>query len=109
MSDILPTAPSPLQYGYRTKLTPHFDAPVKRSRHKQKAAQPPEPFPEGKTVPIGFNRVGTREVIDIEVRAQHIGTDEGSQSHIGMSHSYSCDQQCTRTFAEKRPGVRFNE
>ncbi|KAL5535028.1 TRM2 [Sanghuangporus sanghuang] len=64
---VLPTAPSPLQYGYRTKITPHFDAPVKVSRRdKQKAKQPIEPFPEGKTIPIGFNKVGTREVLDIE-------------------------------------------
>ncbi|EJD04514.1 S-adenosyl-L-methionine-dependent methyltransferase [Fomitiporia mediterranea MF3/22] len=66
---ILPTAPSPLQYGYRTKITPHFDAPVKRARSKKQKAEAeaaPEPFPEGKTVPIGFNKVGTREVLDIE-------------------------------------------
>ncbi|THH04444.1 hypothetical protein EW145_g5518 [Phellinidium pouzarii] len=64
---VLPTAPSPLQYGYRTKITPHFDAPVKLRRHQKKKSAPvPEPLPEGKTVAIGFNKVGTREVLDIE-------------------------------------------
>ncbi|KAH8111434.1 tRNA methyltransferase [Phellopilus nigrolimitatus] len=65
--NILPTAPSPLQYGYRTKITPHFDAPIKLPRRqKNKSAPIPEALPEGTTVPIGFNKVGTREVIDIE-------------------------------------------
>ena len=69
---ILPTALSPLQYGYRTKTTPHFDAPVKIPRRQKKDAFVPVPtLPSGKTVAIGFNKVGTREVLDIEVSEQY--------------------------------------
>src|ERR1700683_1929262 len=31
---VLGTVASPLQYGYRTKITPHFDAPPKRLQKK---------------------------------------------------------------------------
>lgn len=70
ISDILPTAPSPLQYRYRTKITPHFEAPRKgprRQKHKENTPAASEPLPEGTTVPIGFNKAGTRDVLDIEV------------------------------------------
>ncbi|KAI5118524.1 hypothetical protein M0805_007692 [Coniferiporia weirii] len=67
LPNILPTAPSPLQYGYRTKITPHFDAPVKLPRRqKGKTVPTQEIIPEKKTVAIGFNKTGTREVLDIE-------------------------------------------
>ncbi|KAF8883823.1 S-adenosyl-L-methionine-dependent methyltransferase [Infundibulicybe gibba] len=45
------TIGSPLQYGYRTKITPHFDAPKNSDSNE---------------LNIGFNRVGTRRVMDIE-------------------------------------------
>ncbi|KAJ1830496.1 tRNA(m5U54)methyltransferase [Coemansia sp. RSA 2706] len=48
---VLPVSQSPLPYGYRTKLTPHFDI--------RKNVQP-------KDVAIGFNIVGQRRVLDIE-------------------------------------------
>lgn len=56
------TVPSPLQYGYRTKITPHFkEAPKKAQK------------PEGSTKPdwlkIGFNINQTSQVLDIEVCA----------------------------------------
>lgn len=56
--DLLPeigeTIGSPLQYGYRTKLTPHFDGPRKG-------------FKLGDKVPeIGFMIKGRRSVMDIE-------------------------------------------
>ncbi|TGZ84633.1 S-adenosyl-L-methionine-dependent methyltransferase [Ascodesmis nigricans] len=44
------TIGSPLQYGYRTKLTPHFDK-------RKNSTEPPE---------IGFTTKGRRHVIDIE-------------------------------------------
>ena len=54
------TIPSPLQYGYRTKITPHFKEPPKKARK-----------PEGSTKPdwlkIGFNINDTSQVLDIEV------------------------------------------
>ncbi|KAL2438339.1 tRNA (uracil(54)-C(5))-methyltransferase [Exophiala dermatitidis] len=61
------TVGSPLQYGYRTKLTPHYDAPKKRGgRNKNEnegsdvsAQQQPPPA-------IGFGIKGTRKVMDIE-------------------------------------------
>ena len=46
-----PTLPSPLQYRYRTKLTPHFNPPR-----------------EDAEVAIGFEQKGRRHVLDIEVR-----------------------------------------
>lgn len=53
--DISPTLPSPQQYGYRTKLTPHFDQPSRE--HRAKA---------GTGLNIGFQQKGRRTVIDIE-------------------------------------------
>ncbi|GJJ09389.1 hypothetical protein Clacol_003611 [Clathrus columnatus] len=56
--EILPTIPSPRQYGYRTKITPHFDVPPKRLSRK-----------EGNSaweVRIGFGEKGRRSVMDIE-------------------------------------------
>lgn len=50
-----PTIGSPLQYNYRTKLTPHFDGPRKGGFN------PDLPPP-----PIGFNFKGRRNVLDIE-------------------------------------------
>ena len=58
--EILPTMGSLLQYGYRTKITPHFDRPQKKLQ-----AQADGSKPDGFNV--GFNRVGTRHVLDIEV------------------------------------------
>lgn len=49
--DILPTHASPLQFGYRTKLTPHFDVP------KAGLQQAPK---------IGFGERGRKSVLDIE-------------------------------------------
>jgi tRNA (uracil-5-)-methyltransferase len=57
------TIGSPLQYGYRTKLTPHFDGPPDARRSdgrngiKRNFTQVP---------PIGFMKKGTRQTIDIE-------------------------------------------
>ncbi|EGP84427.1 uncharacterized protein MYCGRDRAFT_110811, partial [Zymoseptoria tritici IPO323] len=56
------TIGSPLQYGYRTKLTPHFDGPPggrRDKRHGQKVTWPEVP-------PIGFMLKGTRKTMDIE-------------------------------------------
>ncbi|KAG9001089.1 tRNA(m5U54)methyltransferase [Tulasnella sp. JGI-2019a] len=67
---ILPTIPSPKTYGYRTKITPHFDvAPNSRGKRRgkdaksdQKDATPAKPF----DLTIGFGEKGRRRVIDIE-------------------------------------------
>ncbi|KAI0247844.1 S-adenosyl-L-methionine-dependent methyltransferase [Lactifluus subvellereus] len=57
------TIPSPLQYGYRTKITPHFDPPPKKL-----PSQGPSAGEEGKPswLKIGFNQIGKRVVMDIE-------------------------------------------
>ncbi|KAL8871089.1 MAG: hypothetical protein Q9174_003008 [Haloplaca sp. 1 TL-2023] len=59
------TIGSPMQYGYRTKLTPHFDGPpgsmsrkVRRDPSQQRAFE--------EVPPIGFMKKGTRKTIDIE-------------------------------------------
>lgn len=56
------TMGSPLQYGYRTKLTPHFDGPPGGRRASRKGDRPK--FEE--VPPIGFMLKGTRKTLDIE-------------------------------------------
>lgn len=66
------TIGSPLQYGYRTKLTPHFDGPpgsLKKSRKVDGVER--KGFED--VPPIGFMLKGTRKTIDIEDCP--IGTD----------------------------------
>lgn len=63
MPTILPTTGSPLQYGYRTKLTPHFDSPAKALAGKGGTDDGSRPD----WFNIGFNKAGTRVVMDIEV------------------------------------------
>ncbi|KAF8262755.1 S-adenosyl-L-methionine-dependent methyltransferase, partial [Lactarius quietus] len=60
---IQPTIPSPLQDGYRTKITPHFDRPPKKVQK-----QGPSTSKEGKLfwLNIRFNQIGKRVVMDIE-------------------------------------------
>ena len=57
------TMGSPLQYGYRTKLTPHFDGPPdsRRSDGKHGIKRSFREVPD-----IGFMKKGTRLTIDIE-------------------------------------------
>ncbi|KAF2018889.1 S-adenosyl-L-methionine-dependent methyltransferase [Aaosphaeria arxii CBS 175.79] len=57
------TIGSPLQYGYRTKLTPHFDGPpdARRSDGRNGIKRSFKEVP-----PIGFMKKGTRQTIDIE-------------------------------------------
>lgn len=64
------TIGSPLQYGYRTKLTPHFDGPpdARRSDGRNGIRRNFKEVP-----PIGFMKKGTRITIDIEDCP--IGTD----------------------------------
>ncbi|KAF6840428.1 tRNA methyltransferase [Colletotrichum plurivorum] len=61
------TIGSPLQYNYRTKLTPHFDGPPGFHR-KGKPRQALDKVPD-----VGFNAKGRRIVLDIEDCP--IGTD----------------------------------
>jgi tRNA (uracil-5-)-methyltransferase len=57
------TIGSPLEYGYRTKLTPHFDGPPD-SRRSDGRNGIKRTFKE--VPPIGFMKKGTRITIDIE-------------------------------------------
>ena len=54
------TIPSPLQYGYRTKITPHFKEPPKKARKSELSTKPD-------WLKIGFNINHTSQVLDIEV------------------------------------------
>lgn len=54
--------PSPLQYSYRTKLTPHFDGP----RNARKAAKGKEEAHWDRVPAIGFMAKGQRKTLDIE-------------------------------------------
>ena len=56
------TVGSPLQYGYRTKLTPHFDGPP-GGRHAGRRGEAPK---FDKIPSIGFMQKGTRHTLDIE-------------------------------------------
>ena len=83
--EILSTAPSPLEYGYRTKITPHFDAPFAKTaqRHFDRRRKKKSGASNGDNgedlddevvakaladLKIGFNVLGKKEVMDIEVR-----------------------------------------
>jgi tRNA (uracil-5-)-methyltransferase len=66
---VLPTLPSPLQYNYRTKLTPHFELPreLRKPRGKGKAGQAPSSSERATfEVNIGFHRFGGKDILDIE-------------------------------------------
>ncbi|KAK9462552.1 S-adenosyl-L-methionine-dependent methyltransferase [Lipomyces oligophaga] len=60
MPVVAPVVGSPLQYQYRTKLTPHFDVPRHRAADKSNAIVP------AAEVPIGFTQKGRSIMIDIE-------------------------------------------
>ncbi|SPO24291.1 related to TRM2 - tRNA(m5U54)methyltransferase [Ustilago trichophora] len=67
---VLPTIASPNQYNYRTKLTPHFELPyeLRRGRRtgiRNNAGQNAQEKPQY-SVPIGFDCIGTKKVMDIE-------------------------------------------
>lgn len=64
------TIGSPLHYGYRTKLTPHFDGPP-GFRPSKRGKNPNNAFEE--CPDIGFMQKGKRKVLDIEDCP--IGTD----------------------------------
>ncbi|KAF2461188.1 S-adenosyl-L-methionine-dependent methyltransferase [Lineolata rhizophorae] len=58
------TVASPLEYRYRTKLTPHFDGPPGRKQSDGRKGI--VRGWGGQVPPIGFMRKGTRQTIDIE-------------------------------------------
>jgi tRNA (uracil-5-)-methyltransferase len=68
LPDVRPTLPSPLQYAYRTKLTPHFELPrgLRKRRGGGKGDRPLEKPSELPDVAIGFDEMGSKRVVDIE-------------------------------------------
>lgn len=67
MPTVLPTIASPKQYHYRTKITPHFEAPPKKARDN--------PIPNPDWLKIGFNETGRKSVVDIEVTLYSVPYD----------------------------------
>jgi tRNA (uracil-5-)-methyltransferase len=63
------TFPSPQQYGYRTKLTPHFSVPGGGGRGKHRNNNPPPT----QVPPIGFTVKNRR--IDLDIEDCPLGTD----------------------------------
>ncbi|KAG8904695.1 tRNA(m5U54)methyltransferase [Tulasnella sp. 403] len=63
---VLPTIGSPKTYGYRTKITPHFDLPPTMRKAKGGQASHDPEAQADVTVNIGFGEKGRRRVIDIE-------------------------------------------
>lgn len=62
----LATIPSPKQYNYRTKITPHFDAPPGNRIGRGGKAKPAKNADSNWELRIGFNQMGRRNVLDIE-------------------------------------------
>jgi tRNA (uracil-5-)-methyltransferase len=58
---------SPLQYGYRTKITPHYQAPPSKVDRAALQIQV-ESGNKPDWLHIGFNLQGQNKVFDIEVR-----------------------------------------
>lgn len=57
---VSPTVGTPEVFGYRTKLTPHFNAPSKRSRRSKEPVEPKH------IQAIGFQSKTSRNIIDVE-------------------------------------------
>jgi tRNA (uracil-5-)-methyltransferase len=67
---ILPTIGSPIQWGYRTKITPHFNAVPKWARPEANVGADEEAGNEKRAAwecKIGFDKKGQPGVLDIEV------------------------------------------
>lgn len=110
---VLPTMPSPQAYGYRTKLTPHFDLPreLRQGRHRKK--KDINVNVEDLQVDIGFDQAGTKRVMDIEVscglaRLRECGFDTNDVSTwraAGMPHRDGNHQPRTAHRESERESV----
>ncbi|EJD55034.1 S-adenosyl-L-methionine-dependent methyltransferase [Auricularia subglabra TFB-10046 SS5] len=63
---VLLTIGSPLQYGYRTKITPHFDAPPENRTGRKGRPRAKREWDSKWEVKIGFDAKGRGQVLDIE-------------------------------------------
>ena len=86
--EVLPTIPSPKQYGYRTKITPHFNVPPKGKRAAGESSSVLKEW----ELRIGFDQKGRRAVMDIEVSDPASAPGRGSNLSLGMSYSHRCAQ-----------------
>ena len=93
---VLPTIGSPKQYHYRTKITPHFEAPPKKAR-----ADPPPATIKPDWLKIGFNQIGKKSVIDIEVSHLFPPHFRLSPRTPGMSHRNASTQPSPRSDTRK--------
>ena len=76
---------SPLVYGYRTKLTPHFERPPKSVREQELSSDEHPSW-----LRIGFNMINRTTTMDIEVDFNYIYfTFITDPFLIGMSDSCS--------------------
>ncbi|KAJ3548963.1 hypothetical protein NM688_g5232 [Phlebia brevispora] len=111
-----PTLSSPLQYGYRTKLTPHFAMGAGRAEINKETGPANGAQPEW--LKIGFNKIGKRNVLDIEecpiaTPAVNEGFTALRQEVINKVHTYkrgvslllreSLDVKLTPSTAKARP------
>lgn len=75
---VAPVIGSPRQYGYRSKITPHFNPPRMRGERAGLAAPTTSAEMDASTFPIGFLRQGTRfELVDVprcEIATERINT-----------------------------------
>ena len=61
--DVAPVVPSPREFGYRSKITPHFNPPRGRAIPPD---EPVRPTGDATLLPIGFLKLGTRfEIVDV--------------------------------------------
>ena len=63
--------PSPLQYGYRTKITPHFDAPPENRPGRYGRQRQKREWDTSWKLAIGFEAKGRGQILDIEVGVPH--------------------------------------
>ncbi|KAH7103195.1 S-adenosyl-L-methionine-dependent methyltransferase [Auriculariales sp. MPI-PUGE-AT-0066] len=61
-----PTMPSPLQYNYRTKITPHFDAPPANRTNRGGRQRQKKDRDSDWQLAIGFEVKGRGQILDIE-------------------------------------------
>jgi hypothetical protein len=94
---VLPTIASPLQYGYRTKITPHFEAPTKKAR-KEAESGSASSTDKPSWFKIGFNEIGKRTVLDIEVTTTNLECFDLYLATSGVSYCDPCVKRSTWTY-----------
>lgn len=99
--EIQPTIGSPLQYGYRTKITPHFQAPPPKVDRIALQAQV-ENGDKPDWLQIGFNIQSQNKVFDIEVMREFAPLPVLLSLCLGMSHcDASTQSRTTRNISER--------